>query len=72
MASTPGDRQTEPLKTKDPASPPSIRGEKRVKGTERTVPVEPPEPEAGGPTEPAAVDHRKQFTGGTDEPVEDR
>ena len=72
MASTPQDRKTEPLKTNDPAAAPAIRGEKQVKDTEKSVPVEPGEHEEGGPTKPEAVDHRKQFIGGTDEPVEGR
>ena len=72
MASTPNDRRTEPVKRNDPADRPSIPGEKRVKGTEQALPVNPPEPEAGGPTVPEAVDHRKQFTGGTDERGQDR
>lgn len=72
MAITPQDRKTEPLNTKDPATPPAVRGEKRVEGTERDVPVEPGAHEEGGPTKPEAVDHRRQFLGGADEPVEDR
>ena len=62
-------RKTEPLKSKDPARAPSIRGEKRVKKTAATVPVGPARRARGthdGPTDPAAVDRRVQVTG-TDE-----
>ena len=51
------------------AQPPSIRGEKRVKETDSTIPVAAPRRKRGrhdGPTDPAAIDHRKQITG-TDE-----
>ena len=53
------------------AKPPAIRGEKRVKKTDATVPVGPPRRRRGmhdGPTAMAAVDRRKQFSG-TDEPA---
>jgi hypothetical protein len=53
------------------AQPPSIRGEKRVKRTNATVPVGPAKRRRGahdGPTDPAAIDRRKQFSG-TDEPA---
>jgi hypothetical protein len=62
------DNRTEPLKPNDPASPPAIRGEKQVAGTEAAVPVGQPDTAADneGVTEPIAVDHRKQFTGGDD------
>ena len=56
------------------AQPPSIRGEKRVKRTEKTVPVGPAKRRRGthdGPTDPVAVDRRKQITG-TDEPASDK
>src|SRR4029079_17443922 len=49
--------------------PPSIRGEKRVKETGVTIPVAPSRRKRGrhdGPTDAAAIDHRKQITG-TDE-----
>lgn len=66
----PRSRKTEPLKSKDPARPPSVRGEKRVKRTKGTaLPVGPSRRARGthdGPTDPAAVDRRKQVTG-TDE-----
>jgi hypothetical protein len=51
--------------------PPSIRGEKRVKATDATVPVGPARRRRGmhdGPTVAAAIDHRKQFSG-TDAPA---
>ena len=52
--------------------PPSIPGEKRVKETDASVPVAPPRRRRGthdGPTDPAAIDRRKQFSG-TDEPAD--
>jgi hypothetical protein len=48
---------------------PGIRGEKRVKETDATIPVGPARRKRGehdGPTSPAAIDRRKQVTG-TDE-----
>ena len=65
----PRSRKTEPVKSKDPARPPSIRGEKRVRKTAAAVPVGPARRARGthdGPTDPAAIDHRNQVTG-TDE-----
>jgi hypothetical protein len=65
----PRSRKTEPLKSKDPARPPSVRGEKRVSKTGASVPVGPSRRARGthdGPTDPAAVDRLKQVTG-TDE-----
>src|SRR3954465_3138963 len=65
-------RKTEPVKSRDKAPPPSIRGEKRVKETNATVPVAPARRRRGthdGPTDPAAIDRRKQFSG-TDEPAD--
>ena len=63
-------RKTQPLKSKSAAAPPSVRGEKRVKRTKAaTLPVGPSRRARGthdGPTDPAAVDRRKQITG-TDE-----
>ncbi len=64
--------KTEPLKPNDPARAPSIRGEKRVTETDAEVPVDPPIRARGthdGPTDPAGVDRRKQFSG-TDEPAD--
>jgi hypothetical protein len=69
-------RKTSPVKhtttvTRTAAKPPSIRGEKRVKETHASVPVAPARRLRGrhdGPTDPAAVDRRKQFSG-TDEPA---
>ena len=55
--------------TRSTAKAPSIRGEKRVKETEASVPVAParrPRGRHDGPTNPAAVDRRRQVTG-TDE-----
>ena len=66
-------RTTKPLKSKDAARPPSIRGEKRVPKTEASVPVGPPRRRRGthdGPTDPAAIDRRKEFSG-TDQPAGD-
>jgi hypothetical protein len=54
------------------AKPPGIRGEKRVKETKVTVSVRPARRRRGmhdGPTNPAAIDRRKQFSG-TDEPAD--
>src|SRR6478735_6909845 len=77
MARTrPADRKskTQPVARKTNRSnpkPPGIRGEKRVKETDASVPVGPARRRRGmhdGPTEPAAVDRRKQFSG-TDEPA---
>jgi hypothetical protein len=71
-SSRPRNRKTEPVKTRDNAQPPAIRGEKRVKQTNATVPVAPARRRRGthdGPTDPAALDRRKQFTG-TDEPAD--
>jgi hypothetical protein len=45
------------------AKPPAIRGEKRVKRTGATVPLGPAKRPRGGhdgPTDPAALDRRKQ------------
>jgi hypothetical protein len=53
-------------------TPPSIRGEKRVKETDASVPVGPARRRRGthdGPTVAAAIDRRKQFSG-TDEPAD--
>ncbi len=65
----PRSRKTEPVKSKDPAKAPSIRGEKRVKGTDATVGVNKPNrtPKAKRPVMPQTLDGRKQFTG-TDDP----
>jgi hypothetical protein len=57
--------------SKQKVSPPSIVGEKRVKRTEAAVAVKPAKRKQGmhdGPTNPAAIDQRRQITG-TDEPV---
>ncbi len=62
-------RKTQPTKTKDKAPPPSIRGEKRVRATKASVPVAPPRRQSGthdGPTDPAAVDQRREFIGTDD------
>ena len=65
-------RKTQPVnksKSKSAARPPSIRGEKRVKKTRASIPVGPARRKRGthdGPTDPAAVDRRRQVTG-TDE-----
>lgn len=64
--------RTEPVKAKAAARAPSIRGEKRVKATDASIPVGPPSRRRGthdGPTDPAAVDRRREFTG-TDQPAE--
>jgi hypothetical protein len=65
--------QPVPGKTNRPSpKPPAIRGERRVKETDATVPVGPARRRRGthdAPTDPAAVDHRKQFSG-TDEPAD--
>jgi hypothetical protein len=53
------------------AKPPGIRGERRVKETDASVPVGPARRRRGthdAPTSAAAVDRRKQFSG-TDEPA---
>ncbi len=68
----PRSRKTAPVKSKDPARAPSIRGEKRVKATDASIPVGPARRQRGrhdGPTDPAAIDRRKEFTG-TDQPAE--
>jgi hypothetical protein len=68
----PARKTTQPVKTRDKAQPPAIRGEKRVKETNATVPVAPARRRRGtpdGPTDPAAIDRRKQFSG-TDEPAD--
>jgi hypothetical protein len=59
---------TEPLKQIDPAAPPAIRGEKRVPGTDASLPVDNSAADEGGEgvTNPVAVDHRRQFTGNDD------
>lgn len=62
----PSNRKTEPAKSKSPARPPSVRGEKRVSKTDQAVPVAPPPREPGthdGPTDPAAIDRRSEITG---------
>ena len=67
-----GRRKTQPVKTKDPARAPSIRGEKRVKETDASIPVGPSRRARGthdGPTDPVAIDQRKEFTG-TDQPAD--
>jgi hypothetical protein len=54
------------------AKPPAIRGERRVKETDASVPVGPARRRRGthdAPTKAAAVDRRKQFSG-TDEPAD--
>ena len=71
--------KTQPVKSGDRASskdvrPPAIRGEKRVKETDATVPVAPAPRRRGmrnGPTDPKAVDRRKEFTG-TDQPADEK
>ncbi len=68
----PRSRKTEPVKSKDPARAPSIRGEKRVKATDASIPVGPARRRRGthdGPIDPAAIDRRKEFTG-TDQPAD--
>ena len=69
----PRPRKTEPTnKPRRNAQPPAIRGEKQVKETDATVPLAPPRRRRGthdGPTDPAAIDRRKQFSG-TDEPAD--
>ena len=71
--STATSRTTKPLKSKDAAQPPSIRGEKQVKEAKSAVPVDLPKrsAEAEEPLAPEAIDHRKQFSG-TDEHAADR
>jgi hypothetical protein len=77
MARTPSSkRKTKPLKstTAPAARAPSIRGEKRVRETEQSVPVAPARRRRGahdGPTDPAAIDRRKEFVG-TDQPARHR
>ena len=44
-----------------------LPGEKAVRGTEKSVPVKPAPDNPGGPTNPAAVDRRRQIVG-TDDP----
>ena len=59
-------------RAKDKKAPPAIRGEKVVRKTKTTVPVGPSRRARGthdGPTDPAAIDRRKQFSG-TDEPAD--
>ena len=74
-AGTPKKKPTQPVTRKGSQSkvdPPSIRGERRVKETEATVPVAPARRRRGthdGPTVSAAIDRRKQFSG-TDEPAD--
>ena len=78
----PRSRKTEPLTSNKSGKsrragaaappPPSIPGEKRVKETGASVPVGPSRRRRGthdAPSVPAAVDHRKQFSG-TDEPAD--
>jgi hypothetical protein len=69
----PRTRKTEPTKTKDnKAHAPSIRGEKRIGETDASIPIAPGRRKRGthdGPTDPAAVDKRREFTG-TDDPVD--
>ena len=65
-------QKTEPVKAKAAARAPSIRGEKRVKATDASVPVGPARRRRGthdGPTDPAAIDRRREFTG-TDQPAD--
>jgi hypothetical protein len=67
-----GSRKTQSVSRNAPAKPPSIRGEKRVKETRASVPVGPARRKRGthdAPTDPAAVDRRKQFSG-TDQPAD--
>ena len=64
--------KTQSIKAKAAARAPSIRGEKRVKATHASVPVGPSRRRRGshdGPTEPAAIDRRREFTG-TDQPAD--
>ena len=67
-------KKTQPVTSKtnrSDAKPPAIRGERRVKETDASVPVGPARRRRGthdGPTDLAAVDRRKQFSG-TDEPA---
>ena len=68
----PARRNTAAAKLKDRAQPPSIRGEKRVKATGASLPVGPSPRRRGthdGPTDPAAIDRRREFTG-TDQPAD--
>lgn len=68
----PRPRKTQPTKTKDKAPAPSIRGEKRVRQTSASLPVAPSRRKRGthdAPTDPAAVDRRREFTG-TDDPAD--
>ena len=60
--------RTEPVKPNDPATPPSLPGERRVPGTDASLAIDRPDTpiEGEGVTEPVAVDHRKQFTGADD------
>lgn len=70
MPRSSSNRKTAPLKSKSAAPPPSVRGEKRVTRTKgAALPVGPSRRARGthdGPTDPAAIDRRKQVTG-TDE-----
>jgi hypothetical protein len=68
-------KKTQPITRKTnrgDAKPPGIRGERRVKETDASVPVGPARRRRGthdAPTKGAAVDRRKQFSG-TDEPAD--
>lgn len=44
-----------------------LPGEKAVRGTKKSVPVKPASDNPGGPSDPAAVDRRRQIVG-TDDP----
>ena len=44
-----------------------LRGEKAVRGTEQSLPVKPAANNPGGPSDPAAIDRRRQIVG-TDDP----
>jgi hypothetical protein len=44
-----------------------LPGEKAVRGTSKSVSVKPPSDTPGGPSDPAAVDQRRQIVG-TDDP----
>lgn len=46
-----------------------LPGEKAVPGTEKSIPVKPAVENPGGPSDPAAVDRRRQIVG-TDDPGE--
>ena len=65
-------RTTKSARSNGKASPPVIRGEKLVRKTKATIPVGPSRRARGthdGPTDPVAIDRRKQFSG-TDEPAD--